>query len=101
MLMSQIIDPRAWWDLHLRKARGEKLSEEEQRLYDAELVRQDREAPALKTDLATLKSLRDDVAAAARTNLDLRRRVAELDEEVRRVEKSLSREAREALGVGE
>ena len=42
--MNHPVDPRIWWDWHLRKARGETLSEQEQQLYDAEVARQDREA---------------------------------------------------------
>jgi hypothetical protein len=91
----------AWWELHLRKARGEALSEQEQQLYDAELARQERDASPLHVDLASLRSLRDQVTSLARTNADLRGRVAELEQEIGHVEQSLSQKTREALGVGE
>jgi hypothetical protein len=38
-------DQAAWWQLHLRKARGEVLSPDEQQRYDAEMARHDQEAP--------------------------------------------------------
>ena len=56
--MNQPIDQHSWWELHLRKARGETLTQREQQLYDAETARQDQEAQPLKSDLETLKSLR-------------------------------------------
>ncbi len=65
------------------KSAGEALSEEDQRRYDAELARPTREASALRTGLASLKSLRDQALAAALTHSELRRRVAELDEHIR------------------
>jgi predicted RNase H-like nuclease (RuvC/YqgF family) len=98
--MTQSVDPRLWWELHLRKARGETLSEAEQQLYDAETARQDRQAPPLASDLQALKELRDQVRALARDNTALRARLSDLDAEIRRVEAALSRETRQALGVG-
>lgn len=98
--MTQPVDPRLWWELHLRKARGETLSETEQQLYDAETARQDREAPPLAADLQALKELRDQVRTLARDNTALRARLNDLDAEICRIEAALSREARQALGVG-
>jgi hypothetical protein len=86
--MDPTTNPPAWWELHLRKARGEALSEEEQCFYESEMARQDREAPALRTDLESLKQMRDQVVALARTNAELRTRVDELDQEIRRADAS-------------
>jgi hypothetical protein len=94
-------NPPAWWELHLRKARGERLSEQEQQLYDAEMARHDRESAPLRTDLAALKQMRKQVLTLARMNSQLRARVEELDQEMHRIEHLLSRETREALGIGE
>jgi hypothetical protein len=94
-------DPHAWWELHLRQARGESLSEEEQRFYDAEIARQDREASPLKSDLGSLKKLRAQVCNLPRTNAQLRARLVELETQMQNVEQSLSQETREALGAME
>ncbi len=99
--MRQPIERSPWWELHLRIARGETLSEQEQQLYDAEVARQDREAPPLKTDLESLRTMREQVLALGRDNVELRSRVDELEREIRRVEHALSAETRQALGVGE
>jgi hypothetical protein len=64
-----------------------------------ELARQDREASPLLCDLDTLRQLRSQALNLAQANSDLRRRLVELDGEIRIVEKSLSQETREELGV--
>ncbi len=99
--MSNTFDPRPWWELHLRKARGGVLSEEEQRLYDAEIARQDSEAAPLEIDLDSLKKMREQVCALRQSGSHLRDRLAELDQEIQRAEQSLSPETRAALGVAE
>ena len=76
--MNNARESTGWWDLHLRKARGETLSENEQQFYEAELARQDREAPPLKSDLETLKQLREQVLALASVNGELRKWVGRM-----------------------
>ena len=97
--MIHAIAAKAWWELHLRKARGEALSDSEQTLYESELARQDREASPLSCDMDTLKQLRVQAGKLERTNADLRSRLTMLEKEIEAVEKSLSDEARTALGV--
>ena len=99
--MSQPLDWSTWWDLHLRLARGETLSEQEQQLYDAEVARQDREAPPLKSGLEALKAMRQQVLDLGLDNADLRSQVTDLEKDIRLVEQALSEETRQALGVGE
>jgi hypothetical protein len=99
--MSASSGPRSWWELHLRKARGEALTEQELREYDQEMARQDREAPPLTGDLGELRNLREKVLALAQGNATLRNRIGELENEIKAVEQSLGRQAREALGVAE
>jgi hypothetical protein len=99
--MSDAIESSVWWDLHLRKARGATLSEAEQQFYDAELARQDREAPPLKSGLEALKQLRQQVLALGRDNAEPRTRLGELDREIDLIEQSLSEQTRQLLGVGE
>lgn len=90
-----------WRGLHLRKARGESLSEDEQRFYDSELARQDREAPPLKSDIEVLKKMRAQLAELGKVNDELRSRWTKLNQEIRIVEQSLPQQTREALGVKE
>lgn len=97
--MSDSVLAAGWWELHLRKARGQALAPEELRRYEAELSRQDGEAAPLNCGLAALITMRADLAQLGQANAALRSRLGELDDEVRAVEKSLSRETREALGV--
>lgn len=90
----------AWWDVHLRKARGERLSESEQAIYEAEIARQDQEAP-LRANLEALKALRTSVTALAQENAELRERLTRLEAEVHAVEQALNQQTREFLGVRE
>jgi hypothetical protein len=69
------MDWAAWWELHLRKARGETLSEQEERLYAAEAARQDQDAPPLQGDLQGQAALCQEKDA-------LRARVSELEKEI-------------------
>ena len=85
----------------MRARADETLSADERRLYDDEMARHDRDASVPPADLARLKSLRDQAARLVSDNADLRVRLARLEEEQARVERSLSRETRQRLGVGE
>src|SRR6266540_710847 len=98
--MNQEASQPTWWDLHLRKARGEALSENEQALYEAEIARHDQEMP-LRGGLEALKTLRATVVSLAQENAALRERVAQLEAEVRAVEQTLNAQTREFLGVQE
>jgi hypothetical protein len=97
--MNDIQNPAGWWELHLRKARGEALSAEEMQIYQSELTYQDAYAPPLNGGLGALRKLRTELADLGTENAALRSRLSELDQEIRLVEKSLSEETREALGV--
>jgi hypothetical protein len=99
--MNEALSSQAWWPLHLRKVRGEALTDEERRVYEAELARLDGAAPSLGGGIGALRKLRGELVMLARTNQDLRSRINELDCEIRVIEKSLSDETREALGVKE
>ncbi len=89
----------AWWQLHLRLARGESLSAEEQNRYDTirdDLDRYDKlqllaDAKHAKTDLRQLEAERD----------ELDRRRQQLDSRIAALEGRLSGQTRQLLGVGE
>jgi hypothetical protein len=99
--VEQANDKPAWWALHLRAARGETLSAEERRLYDEEMARQDNDAPPFHRDLAALKGLRAQAVRLAADNAELRVRLARLEAEQERLERALSPETRQLLGVGD
>jgi hypothetical protein len=99
--MSEAKSSQGWWALHLRNARGEHLSADERRIYEAELSRQDGAAPALNGDLGALRKMRVELAELANTNTKLRSRFDQLDREIRDIERLLCHETREALGVKE
>ena len=98
--MNEANNQPTWWDLHLRKARGESLSATEQSRYDSELARQDAEALPLHADLQSLKAMRDQVTALSETNAAMRDRIAHLTRQIRDTELALNEQTRMALGVG-
>lgn len=75
----------SWWELHLRHARGETLTEAERQTYEAELARHDQAAPPLG-NLDVLRQLRAATDQQGRANAQLRERLAKLQAEVRAAE---------------
>ena len=80
--MNQPVDQRIWWELHLRKARGESLSEQEERFYAEEVSRQDQEAAPLTNDFASLMEMRAKFLVLRGENRDLRKRISEIEEDI-------------------
>jgi len=70
--MNPSIDHHAWWELHLRKARGEALSEQEEQWYTAEVARQRLTRRAQVYDLEDLKKMREQSLALREENEALR-----------------------------
>jgi hypothetical protein len=89
-----------WWDLHLKKARGEPLTETERQLYEAELARHD-EDTHVGGKLAILKKLRAEITALGCESDRLRARINQLETAIQTAEKNLSQETRKLLGVQE
>lgn len=98
--MSEANNQQTWWDLHLRQARGESLSEAEQARYKSEMARQDAEALPLRADLKSLKAMREQVASLSENNVEMRARIAHLTRQIRQTEQALNEQTRLALGVG-
>ena len=88
-----------WWPLHLRVARGEMLSAEEQALY-VEGKRCLHEEEALEGSLIRLRQTRKEIRTleAERERLQERRR--QLRERVTVLESALNEKTKQALGVG-
>jgi hypothetical protein len=90
----------AWWQLHLRAARGERLDPEEQATYEGG-ARQLDQTEAISGNLDRLRRARAAVAQAEAECADLRRRRDALDAEMAALEARLSQRTRQALGVAD
>jgi hypothetical protein len=91
---------RKWWPLHLRAAKGEKLSAEEQALYD-EGKRRLHEEEALEGSLVHLRQTREEIKTLEREREQLQKRRLQLQERVAALEAALSEKAKRAIGVGD
>ena len=89
----------AWHNLHVRVARGEKLTADEQAVYESGIRELDSEEQ-LKGDLGRLRQLRANVARLEAENKRLRTERQELDAKIATVEARLSAETRQELGTG-
>jgi predicted nucleic acid-binding Zn-ribbon protein len=88
-----------WWQLHLRLARGQSLSADEQSAYDA--GRRALEQDELLRETAEARQLRAQLAALESEHGELQRRRAQLEGEIAELEARLSEQTREFLGVEE
>ncbi len=79
-----------WWRLHVRVARGERLSPLEQMEYDRGLLAFDREERRELESGATaaLRQLRAQIEALETENAQLRASSARLDRQIRTLEKA-------------
>jgi hypothetical protein len=77
-----------WWQLHLRVARGETLSAQEQTTYEAGLDRFDREETSFEPEgLAELRILRAQIDQLIAAHAQLSGRSAQLDRHIATLEK--------------
>ena len=91
---------RAWWPLHLRVAKGEKLTDQELALY-AEGKRRLHEEDVLDGSVALLRKTREDVRRLELERQRLQKRRRQLRAKVSALEAALSEKAKQALGVGD
>lgn len=94
---------RAWWPLHLRVAKGETLSADEQTAYEAGLQQLDaEEAEAFRPDkeIVDLRELREQVFAADAEHQRLSKQYETMRSEMARLEALLDERTRQALGIG-
>ena len=76
-----------WWQLHLRVARGETLSAQEQTAYQAGLDRFDREEACFEPEgLAELRTLRAQIEQRDAVHTQLSERSAQLDRHIAALE---------------
>jgi hypothetical protein len=91
---------REWWPLHLRFAKGESLSPEEQRAY-TEGKRRFREEEALEDSLVRMRKTREEIKALEKERKLLQKRRRQLQNRVTALEAALSEKTKQALGVGD
>jgi hypothetical protein len=84
-MSTAIANPKGWWDLHLRNARGEELSPEERRLYEEHLARLEG-SEILSDDLEDWRLQREEITrleaechALQAKREDLAKEIARLD----------------------
>jgi hypothetical protein len=90
---------KAWWNLHVRKACGETLSEQEQQDYEAGVQELDAEE-SIPSNIAELRRMKASILALEAENALLRERKRQLDAEISALESSLDPEVKELLQVG-
>lgn len=91
---------RKWHALHLRVARGETLSAQEQAFYESELRKMHQEE-ALNTDIEALRHMRSRIKELEAENRRLQAQRTHLDREIAALEAQLSAQAKQLLGVGD
>lgn len=86
-----------WWQLHVRVARGEPLTDEDQHIYEA--GRLEIEKAENFGGLAFAKQAREEIVALDAERVRLEQRRKQLDSEIAALESCLSDPARQFLGV--
>jgi hypothetical protein len=90
---------RRWWELHLRVARGERLSDEDRAVYDA--TRHELEDNETLQPFRHARQAREELRELELQRRGLEARRQELDAEIAAVERNLAPQARELLGAEE
>src|SRR5262245_52884193 len=90
---------KKWSELHLRVARGETLTAEEQATYNAGIQELDHEEK-IEGDIVRLRQLRSSLAQLEVENAHLREERLQLDAQIAAIEARLSQETRQELGIG-
>ena len=91
---------RAWWQLHVRAARGEHLAPEEQTSYE-EGLRHLEAAETLDGGIDELRRVRAAVLAAEADRDRLQQRRTQLEREIALLESALSERTRHLLEAGD
>jgi len=88
---------QAWWELHVRVARGESLTSDDHAIYQA--GQQDLESGEECQLLLGAKQARDELAVLESERSKLERRHQELDAEIQLLESRMGQQTRRLLGV--
>jgi hypothetical protein len=86
-----------WWELHVRVARGDRLSPEDRAVYDT--TRRELEDDETFKPLQSAKQARDELHELEVQHRCLEQRRQELDAEIAMIESALAPQARELLGA--
>lgn len=93
-------DYDAWWSLHLRVAKGERLSAQEERAYQAGLHQIEEQAQSADDMTITyLRSLRAAIVRASNLHAELTDRRAELDQQIITLEANYRRVTGQSLDL--
>lgn len=91
-------DYEQWWSLHLRMARGERLSVQEEQVYQKGLSHLDSQTEPVEGDtIRYLRTLRSAITRASSDHEDLTVRSAELDTKIAALESRYQRVTGQAL----
>lgn len=91
------LDP-VWSALHLRKVRGESLTDEERAAYEAGL-RKLEAGESFPGDIEELRNLRAELQRLQAEHTELEAQRVAFDQEIARLEAKLSRRAKDLLGI--
>ena len=94
------LEYQEWSTLHVRFARGEILTEEEQAIYERGL-KQLHEEEVLAGDIQSIREAREAVMALDSRCDELHARRQQLKEKITELEAALSPDTRKNLGIGE
>lgn len=88
-----------WWRLHLRLARGDALTAEEQAVYDAGRTRLEGEEQY--QEVLDAKRARDELTRLEREHVELENQRRKLDEEISHLESRLAESTRQLLTIAD
>jgi predicted nuclease with TOPRIM domain len=88
-----------WWQIHVRVARGELLSPEEEILYEA--GRQELEKDEQQREMNSVRELREKLSAMEREHGQLDERRQQLHREIAALEQQLPQHTQLVLGIEE
>jgi hypothetical protein len=89
-----------WWPLHNRAAKGESLTLEERAFYEMWLKRL-HEEEKIDSNLEEARAIRESIETLATERKQLEERRRQLQERAALLEAALSKQSKQALGVGD
>lgn len=90
------MEDRDWHTLHVRRARGESLSNSEQRIYEQGLTQRESEE-SFVVDLTVLLNLRESLNALEARKRQLGEQYENLSHQIEQIEQTLDEKTRRAI----
>src|SRR5258706_15389213 len=91
---------KTWWPLHIRKAKGETLTPEEQSFYQTKL-KQLHQEEILHEDVEGLRQMREEIERLKAENRRLQVLREQLEAKAAVLESALDDKTRQLIGVGD